>query len=102
MDQINKRYAGAFRLVTFLNVLSYIVIMLGVLAFAGGGRILWHMSQFDEGHSLVYLVTFGSFGFSLLIAVALQGCSSVLKAVTDTAVVALWSMRQSPMSKTPG
>ena len=84
--QINKRYAGGYRLVTFLNVFSYIVLALGVLGCAGG---FYTASQTSHFESTLFVAAFGTLGAGLLGAVFFQGCSSVLKAIIDTAFAAM-------------
>jgi len=84
---INKRYAGSYRLITFLKVVSYLVLASGVLSFAG--HIYTALSSSMENNSLFIFSALTGLVVSLVAAILLQGCSSVLKAVTDTAVVTL-------------
>ena len=86
-NQINKRYAGGYRLMGLLNFFSYLVLGIGGLILLVG--LVSASEGSGVGKGVVFLSSISSFGVSLLVATGLQGCASVLRAVTDTAVVTL-------------
>ena len=88
-NQINKRYAGGYRLITFFTVVSYIALGLGTVGALLGLVAAGRMSQFASGRELIYLSSLGGFGISLITCMFLQGGASLLRAVTDTAVAAI-------------
>lgn len=82
-----QRYASGYRLIAFLQLLSYIVLGIGALFFVGS--LLVAVADNGRIADSMYVVSIMSLVISVLVAVGLQGCASVLRAVTDTAVVTL-------------